>query len=136
MLHLIYAPTIKIRLRNAKRLEVIIHLRLLQTNPSHHPTSHGLHPEMENPRPAISEGGGVTRDVAVVSRQRGAMRDSRRRDLAVDNPGRSMVVRVKADSRIGKRRDPRPARRVMNPKCGCAGLDLKLANLASRPDRK
>jgi hypothetical protein len=45
-------------------------------------------------------------------------------------------VRVDVDTRTGKRRDHRPVRRAMNPKCGWVAPDLKLANLATRLDRK
>lgn len=137
MRRLIFAPTIKTRPRNAKQLGVIIHLRLQATNPKHHHNSRGLHHGMGNPRPATSEGGGEIRDGAVESLQLGAMMDNWQGELAVVKCGQSTAVREwRLQPQTGKRRGPHPARRGMNPKCGCEGPDLKLANLATRLDRK
>jgi hypothetical protein len=136
MHHHIYEPIIRIHLRSARRREVIIQPQLLQLR-RRHPLNNmcRVHHETES-RPIATTEEGDTHARAVTGRQRGAMRDSQSVGSAAANICKSMVVRGKVVARIGKRVAHPQARRGTRHKCGCLALDLKLANLASRQDRK
>lgn len=133
----ICARTIKTRQRNAKRREAIRRPRHLATKPNHRPSSLNHPYESRNHLLATSEGGGICHGRAVMDLRRGRTRDRQWVERAVGNFVRSLVGMVTGvDARTGKRGNRRPARREMNPKCGYEGADVKLANLATRLDRR
>jgi hypothetical protein len=134
--HPIYERTIKTRRRNAKLRGVTMLHQLRRVSPRHHHNTRKLHPEIEIHLLAITETGGITHAMAVTGHLRGHLRGNQWDDLAATNTVQSKVVMVKGVARLGKRKGHPQAHQEMNPKCGCVAPDLKLANLATRLDRK